>query len=101
MNKKTMLIGLGVLAVAGIGYYMWKKKNETTSGACGCSGADGEEYSYFKAKPTGSAGQGKQWCCVEYNSNYAPPNDCNQWQSKSSCGARTVGIGKKLTVSTL
>jgi hypothetical protein len=26
MNKKTMLIGLGVLAVAGIGYYMWKKK---------------------------------------------------------------------------
>jgi hypothetical protein len=43
MNKKTMLIGLGVLAVAGIGYYMWKKKNETTSGACGCSSADGEE----------------------------------------------------------
>jgi hypothetical protein len=35
MNKKTMLIGLGVLAVAGIGYYMWKKKNETTSGASG------------------------------------------------------------------
>jgi hypothetical protein len=43
MNKKTMLISLGALAVAGIGYYMWKKKNETTSGACGCSGADGEE----------------------------------------------------------
>ena len=42
MNKKT-LIGLAVLAVAGIGYYMWKKKNETTSGACGCSSADGEE----------------------------------------------------------
>ena len=42
MNKKTILIGLGVLAVAGIGYYMWKKKNETTSGACGCSGADGK-----------------------------------------------------------
>jgi LPXTG-motif cell wall-anchored protein len=35
MNKKTILIGLGVLAVAGIGYYMWKKKNETTSGASG------------------------------------------------------------------
>ena len=32
-----MLIGLGVLAVAGIGYYMWKKKNETTSGADGYS----------------------------------------------------------------
>ena len=30
MNKKTILIGLGVLAVAGIGYYMWKKKNENT-----------------------------------------------------------------------
>jgi hypothetical protein len=43
MNKKTMLIGLGVLAVAGIGYYMWKKKSETTSGACGCSGADGSD----------------------------------------------------------
>jgi hypothetical protein len=43
MNKKTILIGLGVLAVAGIGYYMWKKKSETTSGACGCSSADGEE----------------------------------------------------------
>jgi LPXTG-motif cell wall-anchored protein len=39
MNKKTMLIGLGVLAVAGIGYYLWKKKSETTSGA------EGEEYS--------------------------------------------------------
>jgi hypothetical protein len=43
MNKKTIFIGLGVLAVAGIGYYMWKKKNETTSGACGCSAADGED----------------------------------------------------------
>ena len=43
MNKKIILIGLGVLAVAGIGYYMWKKKNETTSGACGCSAADGED----------------------------------------------------------
>jgi hypothetical protein len=32
MNKKTILISLGVLAVAGIGYYMWKKKSETTSG---------------------------------------------------------------------
>jgi hypothetical protein len=46
MNKKTMLIGLGVLAVAGIGYYMWKKKNETKLGACGCSGADGQDEGY-------------------------------------------------------
>jgi hypothetical protein len=45
MNKKTIFIGLGVLAVAGIGYYMWKKKNETTSGACGCSAANGEDSS--------------------------------------------------------
>jgi hypothetical protein len=46
MNKKTMLIGLGVLAVAGIGYYMWKKKNETTSGASGCGcGCEEEESS--------------------------------------------------------
>jgi hypothetical protein len=43
MNKKTMLIGLGVLAVAGIGYYMWKKKNETTSGACGCGCKENED----------------------------------------------------------
>ena len=33
MNKKTILIGLGVLAFAGagIGYYMWKKKNENST----------------------------------------------------------------------
>jgi hypothetical protein len=30
MNKKV-LIGLGVLTVAGIGYYMWKKNSEKTS----------------------------------------------------------------------
>jgi hypothetical protein len=92
MNKKTILIGLGVLAVAGIGYYMWKKKSETTSGACGCSGADGEDYSNFKAKPTGSAGEGKQWCCAEYNTY----GDCNQWESRSigsKCGGATYGVG--------
>jgi hypothetical protein len=56
MNKKTILIGLGVLAVAGIGYYMWKKKNETTSGASGCgcgceeksADADGEYSNYVE-----------------------------------------------------
>jgi len=48
MNKKTILIGLGVLAVAGIGYYMWKKKNETTSGASGC-GCGCEEKSNAQA----------------------------------------------------
>ena len=75
MNKKAIFIGLGVLAVAGIGYYMWKKKNETTtskfSGACGCSSADGtngEEYS----------------CAVKCG------NGC--WY-KSKCG---LGAGKSL-----
>ena len=48
MNKKTILIGLGVLAVAGagIGYYMWKKKNEkTTTNSSGgnTSGGDASE----------------------------------------------------------
>ena len=45
MNKKTILIGLGVLAVAGIGYYMWKKKNKTTSAA-----ANGEDESNAAGK---------------------------------------------------
>ena len=47
MNKKTILIGLGVLAVAGIGYYMWKK-SETKSGASGC-GCGCEEKSNAQA----------------------------------------------------
>jgi hypothetical protein len=29
MKNKGLFIGLGVLAVAGIGYYIWKKKSET------------------------------------------------------------------------
>ena len=36
MDKKTIYIGLGILAVAGIAYFLMKKK-ETTSGV------DGEE----------------------------------------------------------
>ena len=36
MDKQTIYIGLGVLAVAGIAYYfLMKKKPETTSGAHG------------------------------------------------------------------
>ena len=69
MNKKTILIGLGVLAVAGIGYYMWKKKSETKSGACGCSGADGEEYS----------------CATKCG------NGC--WYASSSCRGKSLGCG--------
>ena len=71
-----MLIGLGVLAVAGIGYYMWKKKNETTSGACGCSGADGEEYS----------------CAVKCG------NGC--WYKKRDCMGTSLGCGSAPTVTT-
>ena len=33
MDKKTIYIGLGILAVAGIAYFLMKKKPETTSGA--------------------------------------------------------------------
>jgi|GEM_PF-2898606 hypothetical protein len=34
--KKNLLIGLGAVAVAGIGYYLWKKsKGETKSNAAG------------------------------------------------------------------
>lgn len=31
MENKKMYIGLGILAVAGIGYYMWKNKKSTKS----------------------------------------------------------------------
>jgi LPXTG-motif cell wall-anchored protein len=64
MNNKTMLIGLGVLAVAGIGYYMWKKKNETTSNAQGDwvyasdSGTGGCPRGYTKITSGPNAG----WC---------------------------------------
>jgi hypothetical protein len=34
MNKKA-IIGLGILAVAGIGYYMWKNKKTSTSKVSG------------------------------------------------------------------
>jgi hypothetical protein len=90
MKNKNLLIGLGVLAVAGIGYYMWKKKSEKTSSACGCSGFCGDEYSnaVAKDKPTRSAGTGKTWCCAEYNT----ANECSQWESRdlgSPCGGET------------
>ena len=35
MDKKTIYIGLGILAVAGIAYFLMKKKPETTSGVNG------------------------------------------------------------------
>jgi hypothetical protein len=31
MENRKLYIGLGVLAVAGIGYYMWKKNNEIST----------------------------------------------------------------------
>ena len=37
MENKKLYIGLGILAIAGIGYYMWKKnKSENKSSASGC-----------------------------------------------------------------
>jgi hypothetical protein len=43
MNKKTVITGLAVLALAGAGYAIWKKKSESNeegtskfSSACGC-----------------------------------------------------------------
>jgi hypothetical protein len=89
MKNKTIFIGLGVLAVAGIGYYMWKKKSETTSGACGCSGADGEEKSNISA-PSGSAGDGMKWCCYSFDVN----GSCVGWEARSSkfrCMGETYG----------
>jgi hypothetical protein len=36
MENKKVIIGLGVLAIAGIGYYMWKKnKTENNSNVSG------------------------------------------------------------------
>ncbi len=48
MENKKIIIGLGVLAFAGIGYYMWKKnKSENKSNAsgcdCGCGCCDDKE----------------------------------------------------------
>jgi hypothetical protein len=68
MNKKTILIGLGVLAVAGIGYYMWKKKSETTSGAEEKSNAKGGDWAWTESGkcPYGytliTSGPDKGWC---------------------------------------
>lgn len=83
MNKKTILIGLGVLAVAGIGYYMWKKKSETTSGA------DSEEVS--------SSASGTKVCnCGYLKDEYgrAKPNKiCSKSVRCNDCceGAGTTG----------
>ena len=49
MENKKLYIGLGILAVAGIGYYIWKKnKSENKSSAsgcdCGCGCCDDKEY---------------------------------------------------------
>jgi hypothetical protein len=109
MNKKTMLIGLGVLAVAGIGYYMWKKKSETKSGACGCSGADGEDDSYSNVIKGGRP-KGTKKCDCGFA--HKLPKICSKDVGCNDCclGAGTgghtgmVGVGtggKKLTVSTL
>jgi len=73
MNKKTILIGLGVLAVAGIGYYMWNKNQSTTtskfSGACGCSGADGSDEDSSSITAGGKACDCQQGYMYNYDAN--------------------------------
>ena len=54
MTKK-ILIGAGILAGAGLVYYLWKKnKEEKTSSAdgcgCGCSGDSGSSNRTFRIK---------------------------------------------------
>lgn len=53
MENKKLYIGLGVLAVAGIGYYMWKKNEEKEvksnftscrKGTCPFTRADGSIF---------------------------------------------------------
>ena len=73
MKNKKLLIGLGVLAVAGIGYYMWMKKSEKKSGVCGCSAADGSEE---KSNVT-SKGKTKM-CCTKVDGN----GNCVSWEEK-------------------
>ena len=73
MKNKNLIIGLGVLAVAGIGYYMWKKKSETKSGACGCSGADGEDTNDYSNAQAG--GTKTKFCCSKVDGN----GNCVSW----------------------
>ena len=82
MNKKTMLIGLGVLAVAGIGYYMWKKKSETS--------ADGEE----KSNARGARGnKGLKKCDCTYLGK--GPKMCSKSVACNDCCAGSGGGGQE------
>ena len=61
MKNKNLIIGLGVLAVAGIGYYMWKKKSENKSGADG-------DYSNAQAASGSNKRKGIKICNCPPNS---------------------------------
>ena len=41
MNKKYILIGVGILAVAGIGFYFWNKSKNATDGGVAEGGTEG------------------------------------------------------------
>ena len=53
MDKKKILIGVGILVVAGVGFYFWNKSKNTTGGADG--GAEGGAEAPADATATKSA----------------------------------------------
>jgi hypothetical protein len=95
MKNKNLLIGLGILAVAGIGYYMWKKKSETSS-------FDGEEYSNARAKGKTTtktrAGTRRILCPSDSPSGYGW-KICSDSVSQKDCCAGT-GEGDVTTFTT-
>lgn len=53
MKNKKLIIGLGILAVAGIGYYIWQKKNK-------------DSFSKFEGEESSNAtGRKTKLCCVK------------------------------------
>jgi len=86
MNKNLM-IGLGVLAVAGIAYYMYKKpkatsnvstkSGETSSNARGFAASMGKVPSRIKGGGTSQAGKGYWVSSIEDGNDYCRWYDDN------------------------
>lgn len=111
--SKNQWIAIGVVGAVAVWYFFLRKKkmesgydsnlmiigNESGYGPdFGAYGSYGNESGY-KAKPTGSAGDGKQWCCAEYDTN----NNCNQWESRSigsRCGTVANPRGSGVSIMT-
>ena len=96
MKNKNLIIGLGVLAVAGIGYYMWKKKSETKSGACGCSGADGEDTNDYSNAQAGGGKSRKVCDCKEGYLMTISPNGAKSWAKDNTGKLITCECSKAL-----